>query len=248
MNWKIKFLILMILAVPAFAGYPVVVFDSEIISGLTHGWIAYFFLVNIAIMAIHGRQFYVGILAVTALISMPVVFVGGTIAYLIYLLGLGYETGQSAYSPHYVSVCITMLTVIPLALSLMAVVPFQRFEQKLLQNRNGVSKPEKCILMFLRVFNHIVYFVIPNILETIREEGHYWKYLKKKKISAAYSVEGRTDSAGDRKGRAIKFRLLNLIQEMVQLAVESICASIQFIPLWALEISQLPSKNRAKGD
>ena len=241
MGWKIKFFILIILAVPAFVGYPVVVFDSEIISGLTHGWIAYFFLVNIAILSIHGRQFYVGILAVTALISMPVVFVGGAIAYLIHLLGLGYDAGQVAYSPHYVSVCITMLTVIPLALSMMAVVPFQRFEQKLLQNRNGVSKPEKCILMFLRVFNHIVYFVIPNILETIREEGHYRKYLKNEKLSAAYP-------AGGKKGRAIKFRLLYLIQEMVQLAVESICASIQFIPLWALEISQLPSKNRAKGE
>ena len=248
MNWKIKFFILIILAVPAFVGYPVVVFDSEIISGLTHGWIAYFFLVNIAIMSIHGRQFYVGILAVAALISMPVVFVGGTIAYLIYLLGLGYEAGQVAYSPHYVSVCITMLTVIPLALSLMAVVPFQRFEQKLLQNRNGVSKPEKCILMFLRVFNHIVYFVIPNILETIREEGHYRKYIKNEKMPAAYPAGARTDSSGAKKAWAIKSRLLHLIQEMVQLAVESICASIQFIPLWALEISQLPNRSRAKGD
>jgi hypothetical protein len=241
MSWKIKFLILAILAVPAFVGYPVVVFDSEIISGLTHGWSAYFFLVNIAIMSIHGRQFYAGILAVAALISMPVIFVGGTIAYLIHLLGLGYEAGQVAYSPHYVSVCITMLTVIPLALSLMAVVPFQRFEHKLLQNENGVSKPEKCILMFLRVFNHIVYFVIPNILETIREEGHYKKYIKNEKLSA-------DDPAGGKKARIIKSRLLYLIQEMVQLAVESICASIQFIPLWALEISQLPNKSRAKGD
>jgi hypothetical protein len=123
----------------------------------------------------------------------------------------------------------------------MAVVPFQRFEQKLLQNKNGVSKPEKCILMFLRVFNHIVYFVIPNILETIREEGHYRKYVKNEKMSA-------DDPAGGKKARAIKSRLLYLIQEMVQLAVESICASIQFIPLWALEISQLPNRSRAKGD
>ena len=111
----------MILSVPAFTGYPVVSFDSEIISGLSYGWTAYFFLVNISIILIHGRRFYANILAAAALISIPVVFVGGTIAFLIYLLGLGYDAGQAAYSPHYVSVCITMLTVIPLALSLIGV-------------------------------------------------------------------------------------------------------------------------------
>ena len=241
MNWKIKFIILMILSVPAFTGYPVVSFDSEIISGLSYGWTAYFFLVNISIILIHGRRFYANILAAAALISIPVVFVGGTIAFLIYLLGLGYDAGQAAYSPHYVSVCITMLTVIPLALSLIGVVPFQRFEQKLLQSSSGVTKLEKCLLMFLRVFNHIVYFVIPNILETMREEGHYRQWLKNEKLPS-----GEYGSA--KKTRGIKSRILVLIQEMVQLAVDSICASIQFIPLWAVEISQLPNKRRIKGD
>jgi hypothetical protein len=241
MNWKIKFIILMILSVPAFTGYPVVSFDSEIISGLSYGWTAYFFLVNTSIIVIHGKRFYANILAVVALISMPVVFVGGTIAFLIYLLGLGYDAGQAAYSPHYVSVCITMLTVIPLALSLIAVVPFQRFEQKLLQSSSGVTKLEKCLLMFLRVFNHIVYFVIPNILETMREEGHYRKWLKREKMPPG-------EPGSRKRSRIIKSRILALIQEMVQLAVESICASIQFIPLWAVEISQLPNKKQAKGD
>jgi hypothetical protein len=217
MNWKIKFFILMILSVPAFTGYPVVSFDSEIISGLSYGWTAYFFLVNISIILIHGRRFYANILAAAALISIPVVFVGGTIAFLIYLLGLGYDAGQAAYSPHYVSVCITMLTVIPLALSLIGVVPLQRFEQKLLQSSSGVTKLEKCLLMFLRVFNHIVYFVIPNILETMREEGHYRKWLKSEKTAPG-------EPGSRKRTRIIKSRILALLQEMVQLAVESICA------------------------
>ncbi len=241
MNWKIKFLFLVILAIPAFVGYPVTMFDSEIISGLTYGWVAYFFITNLVIIFLKGSRFYANIAAVAALISMPVVFVGGTIAFLIFLLGLGYDAGQAAYSPHYVSVCITMLTVIPLALSLIGVVPFQRFEHKLLQSVVGVSKLEKCILMFLRVFNHIVYFVIPNILETMREEGHYRQWLKNEKLPS-----GESESV--KKTRGIKFRILALIQEMVQLAVDSICASIQFIPLWAVEISQLPNKRRIKGD
>lgn len=241
MNWKIKLFLLMLVSLPAFAGYPVTIFDAQIISGLTYGWVAYFFIANLVILAINGSRFYANILAVAALISMPVVFVGGSIAFLIFLLGLGYDAGQAAYSPHYVSVCMTMLTVIPLALSLIGVVPFQRFEHRLLQSSAGVSKPEKCILMFLRVFNHIVYFVIPNILETIREEGHYRKPIINETIAS-------DEPAGAKKTSIIKSRLPALTQEMVQLAVESICASIQFIPLWAVEISQLPNKRRAKGD
>jgi hypothetical protein len=33
---------------------------------------------------------------------------------------------------------------------------------------------------------------------------------------------------------------------MIQLAVEGICASIQYIPLWAVEISQLPDRKMDK--
>ena len=235
MAWKIKVVLLFILSLPAFIGYPVVIFDAELIAGLTRGWASYFFIANTAIFLINGGRFYANVLAVTALISMPVIFVGGSISYLIFLLGFGYTSGQTAYSPHYISICITMLTVIPLALSLISAVPFQRFEQKILQNKTGVSKIEKCMIMFLRVFNHIVYFVIPNILETIREEGQYKKQIKSK-VACSFKppVEG--------KSRILKSKFLILIENMIQLGVESICASIQYIPLWAVEISRLPDK------
>lgn len=134
-----------------------------------------------------------------------------------------------------------MLTVIPLALSLIGAVPFQRFEHKLLQNKAGVSKIEKSMLMFLRVFNHIVYFVIPNIIETIREEGHYRKWVEG-------GLRSSSEPLGARKTWAVKSKILILIKDMIQLAVESICASIQYIPLWAVEISQLPDKKRNKGE
>ncbi|UCG08950.1 MAG: hypothetical protein JSV83_10005 [Desulfobacterales bacterium] len=228
---------LVIISAPAFIGYPVVLFDSELLSGLTYGWVVYFFLVHAIILAINGTRFYANILAVAALISMPVVFVGGFISYIIFLLGFGYTSGQSAYSPHYVSVCVTMLTVIPLALSLVGLVPFQRFEHQLLQQRAGVSKLEKCILMFLRVFNHIVYFVIPNILETIREERHYRKWMIVERMRSSKPL-GRNEIRG------IKYKILTLITDMIQLAVEGICASIQYIPLWAVEISRLSDKKR----
>jgi hypothetical protein len=235
MNWKLKFLFLVILAIPAFVGYPVTKFDAELLAGLSTGWIGYFLGVNGLILIIVGQAFWINAVAIAALITLPVVYVGGTVSYLIYLAGMGYESGQSAYSPHYLSLCVTMLTVIPLALSLIAVVPFHEFEHHLLQHDKGVSKMEKFFLMFLRVFNHIVYFVIPNIIETMREEGQYKYRVKNTVTGPAQSSEGGLV-------RTLKLKVTGLIRDMIQLGVEGICASIQYIPLWAVEISQLPGK------
>jgi hypothetical protein len=223
--------------VPAFSGYPVTLFDAEILSGITYGWILYFLVANVFILLVTGKRFFANALSLAALISMPVVFVGATVSYLIFLLGMGYESGQFAYSAHYVRLCVTMLTVIPLALSLIALVPFQNFEQNLLQSKHGVSKLEKSFLMFLRVFNHIVYFVIPNILETVREEWQYKKWAERSFKSATVpSAAGSVIS--------MKRKLRGLVRDLTQLSVEGICASIQYIPLWAVEISQLPDKQR----
>ena len=90
--------------------------------------------------------------------------------------------------------------------------------------------------MFLRVFNHIVYFVIPNILEALREEGRFrqWADYRSHSISAG----GRT------RFRSFRYMLNRLLQDMIQLSVEGICAAIQYIPLWAVEISRLPDKRK----
>ena len=230
---------LVILAIPAFVGYPVTKFDAELLAGLSTGWIGYFLGVNVLILIIAGQAFWSNAVAITALITIPVVYVGATLSYLIYLAGLGYESGQSAYSPHYLSLCVTMLTVIPLALSLIAVVPFHDFEHHLLQHDKGVSKMEKFFLMFLRVFNHIVYFVIPDIVETMREEGQYKRRLKN-------TVTGAAEPSEAGLVRSVKLKATGLIRDMIQLGVEGICASIQYIPLWAVEISQLPAKREVK--
>jgi hypothetical protein len=235
MNWKLKFSLLIFISVPAFSGYPVSLVDVEIISGIAYGWVLYFLVVNSFILTITGKRFFVNALAVAALISMPVVFVGASVSYLIFLFGLGNQSGPAVYSSHYVRLCINMLTVIPLALSMIAIVPFQNFEYNLLQSKNGVSKLEKFFLMFLRVFNHIMYFVIPNILETVREEWQYKRWAESNFKSAAVpSTAGRVIS--------MKGKLAGLISDMTQLSIEGICASIQYIPLWAVEISHLPDK------
>jgi hypothetical protein len=77
-------------------------------------------------------------------------------------------------------------------------VPFHELEHKLLQKQLGVSKIEKFFLMSLRVFNHIVYFVIPNILESIRAERHYKKWAQSN-LKAEYKtcwLNQRYDPAG----------------------------------------------------
>lgn len=237
MKWKLKLLFLAILSVPAFSGYPLTLFEVEIISGLSYGWLFYFFVVNSFILILTGKRFFANAIAIAALISTPVVFFGATVSYLIFLSGLGYQLGPYAYSAHYLSLCISMLTVIPLALSMVAIVPFHELEHKLLQKQRGVSKIEKFCLMSLRVFNHIIYFVIPNILESIREERHYKKW-------AQSNLKAEYDSFKPGKIFKMKTKLAGLIKDMTQLGVEGICAAIQYIPLWAVEISQLPDRRQ----
>jgi hypothetical protein len=106
-----------------------------------------------------------------------------------------------------------------------------------LNTASGVSKIEKWLLMFLRVFNHIVFFVIPTIVETMREEAQYKRWADSPmKSSTTGSLTGKI--------RLLGRRFLVLVKDMIQLGVEGICASIQYIPLWAVEISQLPARTK----
>ena len=228
MTWKLKFLLLATMSVPAVAGYPLNVWPAEIVEGVAWAWVLYFLAANGMILIVAGPRFLANALALASLIAVPVVFAGASMSYLIYLSGLGYDAGPPAYSAHYVGLSLAMLTVIPLALNLIAVVPFQQVEYALLRRSSGVSKAEKALLMCLRVFNHIVYGVIPNILETIREEGYF-----------SYQTTGR--DPGKRRGAGARLR--DLIRILIQLGVEGICASVQYVPLWAVEIASLPTRS-----
>jgi len=240
MSWKVKFIIYIILSVPAFSGFPVNLVRVEILSGITYGWVGYWIAVNGMLLLVAGPGFLANALALAVLITMPVVFTGGVISYAIHVSGIGFPSGPAAFGSHYVSLCITMLTVIPLGLSLVAVVPFHQFEHRLLQGKSGVTRIQKCALMFLRVFNHIIYAVIPNIIETIQEERQYRRW-------ATGMSKGGGRGLGSLGIPTLRHKFSALIREMVQLGVEGICASIQFVPLWAVEISQLPDKPDGKG-
>ncbi len=228
MNWRTRFLILAVVAVPAFTGYPVNQLNVPLIPGITQGWLGYFLTASTTILLVLGPRHFSNTVSIAALITLPVVFVGGSVSYLMLLAGFGHGGGQAGFSVHYVALCLTMLTVIPLALSLVAVIPFHEIEENLLAGEKGVSKSEKCLLMFLRVFNHIVYSVIPNIVDVMREEDRFH-------IGA--------NIAGDRRRSGqVQPGFRALIRTMVRIGVEGICAAVQFIPLWAVEISQLPDK------
>lgn len=241
MKWKHRLALLALSAIPAFTGYPLRQMDMTVIEGISWGWIGYFLWIHILIRFLLGAVHYANTLSVAALITVPVVFVGGALSYLIHLAGMGPADGTAAYSGHYVALCLTMLTVIPLALSMVAVIPFHRIEHNLLLNRKGVAWHEKILLMFLRVFNHILFFVIPNILEVMREE-------KRWQIDREGGASAESRGKPGNQGVSLSKRLRRLIRAMTSMGIESICTAVQYIPLWAVEISRLPDREIRRKD
>ncbi len=228
MHWKIKLLCLLLVAVPAFTGYPLHRFDTLVVAGITRAWAVYFLLANLTVLIMCGSRRYERILTTASLVTLPVIATGGCLSFLVSLFEPDIWRAQGVYSTHYLRLCVTMLTVVPLALGLVTTIPLQSFEQQLLQKRSRVSMAQKMCLMALRVFNHIVYYVIPNILEVVREEGQF----------QVLSV--KTGARGEGTGAFGRVKLL--VRRLIHVGGEGICAAVQYIPLWAVEISRLPTE------
>lgn len=235
MKWKIKLTVFCLLAIPAFSGYPLNQFNESIPPGIPLSWIAYLLIVHIAVMALLGNKPYRIATGIALFITLPVVILGSGIS-AIGLLWRGWQMdGLNPIMSHYSSLAITMITVIPLALCMVAMIPFHRIESRLLQKNQGVTLAEKCALMFVRVFIHIVFFVIPEILEVLREEKIFSNI-----TDPDIKIRGRAQGFVSR-GRI-------LIGILIQIGVEGICSAIRYIPLWAEEISRLPGKQIPKRD
>lgn len=237
MKWYIKVFCAFLLGIPSFTGYPLNLLDLPIIPGISSGWLLYFGVVMVFILLFLGSKALANAIAIASLITVPVVFIGSFISYLLFLFQFDGGKSQSEFSSHYISLCITMLTVIPLALSIVSIIPFHQAEPYLLRADRGISRLEKFFLMFLRVFNHVFYFVIPEILEVIREE-HFFRFREKAplQLSPKSDIPCFTDS--------IFNRVYTLLTRMIHVGVEGICASIRFIPIWAVEIARLPERNK----
>jgi len=236
MNWRFKLLLFGILALTAFSGYPLGYFHETLFPGLTLGWIVYAALVHAATLVLLGTSPYRLALIISLLITLPVVLLGAAISLSILFFRGWTAADLTVIMSHYVALAVTMFTVIPLALSIMATIPFHRMENRLLSQPGGVSLLQKSALMFVRVCIHVIYFVIPDILEVLREER------------ILNQIMGRHVSTGQPKP-SLRLRGMLLVRNMVQIGVEGICSSVRHIPLWAEEIARLPGKRtRANSD
>jgi hypothetical protein len=233
MNWKLKAFLFWFLAVPAFTGFPVNNVPGALLPGAGYGWLAYAALVHSAILLLLGLKAYRFATLVALLITVPVVLLGAGISYAGLLIIGWSQSQQTVYAAHYIRLAITMATVIPLALSMVAVIPIHRLESHLLQRPTGVRFAEKIALMVSRVFNHILHFVLPNILEVIREER-------------ALSAVGTPHRSKRSETVPLRRRMGGVLRMLIHIGVEAICASIRYVPLWAEEISRLPGYGGAK--
>lgn len=220
---------LTVLALPVFTGLAPFPAGSPVVPGVD-GWpVLYTALVMAGIAGLCGRALLANVLAVSAAIVVPVVFGGGAVSWLLELFrGAPPGAAGAVHGSHYLRLALNMLAVIPLALALVASVPFDRLEQGLLRRERGISRGEKYLLMFIRVFHHTLYSVIPNLLEVMREEALM------RRVSGPVSGP----AGGGRYGLWAR----RLTAGLIQVGVSGICAALRYIPLWAREIDDLPGR------
>jgi hypothetical protein len=229
----LRLVVLAAAALPALTGFPLEQMGGQWLPGLDTSWLIYGGVVHLLIWALLGRRVLADVVTVAALIAAPVVFGGACVASLAHLLGMGGP--PSTFGSHYVSLAVSILTVVPLALALVAAVPFHRLELALMTGAGSIRRRHKVLLMALRVFNHIVHGVVPLLLEVVREEGRL-----------VIAADPHTPIPGARPPGGAVRRLREWGRTLIQMGVAAICLSVQYIPLWAMEIAALPEAPSAQ--
>jgi hypothetical protein len=230
--WWIKFSILFLFFLPSLTNFFSRSVGSQIIPGISLWQLIYFFLVFFVVLIISGRKVLVFSLAVVSLLSISIVFIGALVACLR-IIDIFSNEEIYQYSSHYISLLVTMLTVVPISIAVISSVPFKKYELLLLNQMRGISIFERILLMGSRVFNHVYFDVIPNIILVKKEERH-------KKTQ--FSIDEVLDDALLEKGKKLKQKVIRIFLEMTNTSAACICLSLEHIPLWALEISNLPSQ------
>jgi len=240
MSWKIKVFLLSIFLIPSFIGYPFSLFDSHTIfswskqwavTGPTDGQVLYFLVVIVAISALCGiRKMLIGLTA-GALVSISIVFAGGFVAFLKTKVGIPNSPDEYQYSPYYIARYLNIITVVPLSLVLFITFPFLQFERSIITSSEGVTLKQKIFLMVVRVINNVRYDVLPEIWYVIIEEkeDNFSSYL---------------DDATLGKFAKLKKRMKKLFLKNMYIAAIGIAVSLEYVPLWAVEIAQLPTKQK----
>lgn len=219
-------LILLILAVPAFTGL-FLVQGPTLFLDIQAGRLLYWLATALAITLLRGRFLWLAATIIAFIIAIPVAGGGALLSLLLHILGLSAMT-PNQIAAHYVFLFINMLSMIPLAIALVSLIPTAAMEAYLLRSVTGVNTLQKILLMALRVFNHVVFAVMPEILQAVTEELRFNSYIYKT-------------------GTKIKYRrwlfLRSILQKFMFVAVASLCLSVKYIHFWTAEISALPGKS-----
>lgn len=218
-------LILIILAIPAFTGLGLNA-GPQLLLNISLGRIIYLCVTSGAIFALRGFSLWRTAIIFAVIILIPIVFGGILIALIIYALEFG-DMGLADIAAHYIFLFINMLTMIPLGLALVSLIPFAAIETRLLKNTRGVSKTEKVLLMAMRVFNHVLFAVMPEIVQAAWEELRFNKYMYKN----SPSVLGKR-----------RLYLHSTVSKLKFVAITAVCTSLKYVHFWTAEISSLPDK------
>lgn len=216
--------ILLLLSVPAFTG---LFLDrgAPVFLGVNLIRLIYLAVVAGMVFLLRGRILWLTAYIVSLVIILSVA--GGGLALALALLALGYNPMPlDAIFGHYFRLAVNMLTVIPLALALVSIIPFASMETNLLQNPRGVSRMEKVMLMGLRVFNHVLFAVMPEIVQVIFEEIRFNRHVYK----------------NQKAGRRRRMFLRSIIHLATCVAFTALCNSLEYIHFWTAEISNLPDR------
>lgn len=224
MKGKLTFVLLALTAIPALSGWPLGYLSEEVIPGLTWGWVLYGLWVHVILWRLCGGRIYSIIVSAAVWIALPVVFGGAAVSHLFNMLNIQ-SRDAALVGSHYIGLLVTMLAVIPLALGTVALIPFRKIEARLLTQVHGLSLPQKALVMLLRVFNHLLFFIMPQVLEVIREEQQTLK--KEPPIG-------------------FKQRVRQIVMQMIFLSVYAISSALHQIPMWAVEIARLPEKHKRR--
>ena len=236
-NWKIKVLVLLLALLPSFTTFFINYFNISLFekADISIWYIIYIFISFFIIWLLSGSKVLQIGLVTAATLSISVVFAGGLISYV--------RSGFSSdaillYSDHYLIVLLNTLAIVPITIAFVSSIPIREYENNLLQEFNGISGFEKRLLIATRIFNHIVYTVLPKIIFIKREENN----------AHEMSFEDFVEDTILRKLGNSLFLLNKKMLEYINLLLTLLVESIEFIPLWAVEINELPTKKSFKNE
>lgn len=202
-------------------------FEQQIVPGISRYQVIYMSTVYLLIANFLSGQFLAKTLTWVVALAFPMFFVTPSIIYLSRITGLSSATNN--YGPHYLDLIISMFIFIPLSIGLIALLrgPAKEYERHMILQYQGISLGRKRLLIGCRILVHLLFSVVPALVEVIREEKVLGRIRRSSKI--------RIDEL-----RASAWLLLRIV-------CHAVCETLQYIPLWVSEIAALPTRGQSKG-